>query len=236
MSPLNLSLSELVEKLDEDLPDASALAKISEAQLRSHTLSALGDQLVGYYVAQAKQEGSSWSEIGDAIGVSKQAAQQRHSPQTFERFTNRARHAIVLSQESARSHKHDFIGTEHVLLALLAENGGLAHELLVRKAGSEEAIQRAVEDQMRPPGKKAPRGHIAFTPKSKEVLEHTIRAAHELNHDFVGTEHILLGLLSVPSSAAAIALNKLGIDLNGMKPLVIEEVTRLLSEKKQNTD
>lgn len=236
MSPLNLSLSDLIEKLDEDLPDAGALQKISEAQLRSHTLNALGDQLVGHYVAQAKQDGASWSEIGDAIGVSKQAAQQRHSPQVFERFTDRARHAVVLSQESARSHKHDFIGTEHVLLGLLAEPDGLAHQLLVTKAGSVEAVQKAIEDQMRPPGRKAPRGHIAFTAKSKEALEQTIRAAHDLGHDFVGTEHVLLGLLSVPGGAAAIALNKLGITLEDTKPLVVTEVARILAEPKTDTD
>ena len=79
MSPLNISLADLIARLDEEFPDADDLARISEAQLRAQTLSDLGDQLVGHYVGKAKQAGASWSEIGDAIGVSKQAAQQRHT-------------------------------------------------------------------------------------------------------------------------------------------------------------
>ena len=136
MSPLDISLADLIAHLDEDLPGASDLARISEAQLRAQTLSDLADQLVGHYVSQAKQAGASWSEVGDAIGVSKQAAQQRHAPAAFERFTDLNRHSIVLAQEAARTHKHDFIGTEHMLLGLLGEPRGLAYELLVAKAGS----------------------------------------------------------------------------------------------------
>jgi hypothetical protein len=236
MSPLNISLGELITKLDEDLPDAGALEKISEAQLRSHTLNALGDQLVGHYVSEARQEGASWTEIGDAIGVSKQAAQQRHSPQAFERFTNLARHAIVLSQESARGHRHDYIGTEHMLLGLLGEPGGLAYELLVQKAGSEEAVRKAVEEQLGPESKKTPRGHIAFTPKAKQAIQESIRASKDLGHSWVGTEHVLLGLLAVPTGAAAIALATLGIDVDTVKPTVVDEITRRMAEPRQSLD
>ncbi len=230
-----MTLEELITRLDQDLPAAAPLEKIGEAQLRSHTLSALGDQLIDHYVSMARQEGASWTEIGDAIGVSKQAAQQKHSPQIFERFTNRARHAIVLAQESARSHKHDYIGTEHVLLGLLAELGGLAHEVLVAQAGSEEAVRTAVEEQMRPGGKKAPRGHIPFTRKSKEALEQTLRVAKDMSH-FVGTEHVLLGLLAVPDGTAATALSAIGIDQATTKPLVEAGISRRLAEPKENTD
>ena len=127
MSPLDISLADLIAHLDEELPDASALTRISEAQLRAQTLSDLGDQLVGHYIGKARQASASWSEIGDAIGVSKQAAQQRHTPAAFERFTDLNRHSIVLAQEAARTHKHDFIGTEHILLGLLRETRGLAY-------------------------------------------------------------------------------------------------------------
>src|SRR6202012_1695906 len=195
MSPLNVSLADLIARLDEELPDASSLARISEAHLRAQTLSDLADQLVGHYVSQAKQAGASWSEGGDAIGVSKQAAQQRHAPAPFERFTDLNRPSIVLAQEAARTHKHDSIGTEHMLLGLLGEARGLAYELLVASAGPEQRIQDAVEEAMPPAGKKAPRGHIAFRPESKEAIEQAIRAAADLGHDWVGTEHSLLGLI-----------------------------------------
>src|ERR1700761_2786198 len=135
MSPLKISLTDLIERLDADLPEATALARITEAQLRARTLSDLGDQLVGHYVGKARESGASWSEIGDAIGVSKQAAQQRHAPVAFVRFTDLSRHSIVLAQEAARLHKHDVIGTEHLLLGLLGEAQGLAYEVLSTTAG-----------------------------------------------------------------------------------------------------
>jgi hypothetical protein len=210
MSPLNISLADLIARLDAELPDATDLARISEAQLRAHTLSDLGDQLVGHYVGKAKQAGASWSEIGEAIGVSKQAAQQRHAPAPFARFTDLARHSIVLAQEAARTHKHDFIGTQHILLGLLGEPRGLAYEVLMAKTESEQRIRDAIEEAMPPAGKKAPRGHIAFRPESKEVIEQAVRASDDLGHDWVGTEHMLLGLIRTEASPAAQILHNLG--------------------------
>lgn len=154
MSPLDISLADLIARLDEELPDANELARISEARLRAQTLSDLGDQLIDHYVSKAKQTGASWTEIGDAIGVSKQAAQQRHTPAAFERFTDLNRHSIVLAQEAARTHKHDFIGTEHMLLGLLREPRGLAYEVLVAKAGSEQRVRDAIEEALPPPGRR----------------------------------------------------------------------------------
>ena len=233
MSPLNISLTDLIERLDADLPEATDLARITEAQLRARTLSDLGDQLVGHYVGKAKQAGASWSEIGDAIGVSKQAAQQRHSPAPFERFTDLNRHSIVLAQEAARTHKHDFIGTEHMLLGLLGEPRGLAYELLVASTGSEPRVHEAIEAAMRPAGKKAPRGHIAFEAASKEAIEQAIRAAADLGHDFVGTEHSLLGLMRVGESRAARILRGLGFTPDGLQETIRTEVTNRTAARDQ---
>ncbi|MDN3351176.1 Clp protease N-terminal domain-containing protein [Actinomadura sp. DC4] len=210
MSPLNISLADLIARLDEELPDAGGLARISEAQVRALTLSDLGDQLVDHYVGKARQSGASWSEIGDAIGVSKQAAQQRHKPTPFERFTDLNRHSIVLAQEAARTYKHDSIGTEHLLLGLLGEPRGLAHEVLMAKTESERRIRDAIEEAMPPAGEKALRGHIAFRQESKEAIEQALRAAADLGHDRVGTEHSLLGLIRVEESPAARILRNLG--------------------------
>jgi hypothetical protein len=226
MSPLNVSLADLIARLDEELPGASDLARISEAHLRAQTLSGLGDQLVGHYVGQAKQAGASWSEIGDAIGVSKQAAQQRHAPAAFERFTDLNRHAIVLAQEAARTHKHDLIGTEHILLGLLGEPRGLAYEVLMAKTGSEQNIRDAIEEAMPPAGKKAPRGHIAFRPESKEVIEQAHRASAGLGHDWVGTEHLLLGLIRAQESRAAQILRNLGFTPDELHETVSTKITK----------
>jgi ClpA/ClpB-like protein len=231
MSPLNISLADLIARLDEELPDADALSRISEAQLRAHTLSDLGDQLVGHYVGQAKTAGASWSEIGEAIGVSKQAAQQRHAPAAFDRFTDLARHSIVLAQEAARTHKHDFIGTEHLLLGLLGEPRGLAYRILMAKIESEPRIRAAIEEAMEPGGKKAPRGHIAFKAESKQTIENALRASADLGHDFVGTEHVLLGLFGVSDSPAAQVLHNLGFEAGETRQTVADEVKKLLSKR-----
>lgn len=216
MSPLNIGLADLIARLDEEMPDAGYLARISEARLRAQTLSDLGDQLIDHYVSKAKAAGSSWSEIGDAIGVTRQAAQQRHTSNPFERFTKLNRHSIVVAQESARTYKHDTIGTEHLLLGLLGEPQGGAYKALVAKAGSEQNVRDAVEAALPPAGQKALRGHIAFRPESKEAIGQASRASAELGTDWVGTEHALLGLIRTEESPAAKILRDLGFTSDGL--------------------
>jgi Clp amino terminal domain, pathogenicity island component len=231
MGPLKISLADLIARLDQELADADDLERISEAHLRAQTLSDLGDQLVDHYVGRAKQAGASWSEIGDALGVSKQAAQQRPAPAAFDRFTDLNRHSIVLAQEAARTHKHDFIGTEHILLGLLGEPRGMAYELLIAKAESEERIRDAIEEAMPPAGKKALRGHIAFRPESKKAIEQARQAAADLGHDRVGTEHTLLGLIRADESAAAHVLRDLGFTSDELHETVATELTERLAAR-----
>jgi hypothetical protein len=227
MSPLNISLADLIARMDAELPEADNLARISEAQLRAHTLADLGEQLVGHYVGQAKQAGASWTQIGDAIGVSKQAAQQRWVPPIFDRFTDRARHVVVLAQEAARARKHHYIGTEHLLLGLLGEPDGLAGRALVALAGSIEAVADAVDGRLEPGTENSP-ARIPFTPKGKETLEQSMIQTKELGHDYVGTEHLLLGLLAVDDGVAAAVLTELNVDL----PAARDKVVELLASRK----
>nr|WSY49756.1 ATP-dependent Clp protease ATP-binding subunit [Streptomyces sp. NBC_00886] len=231
MSPLDISLADLIARLDEELPDANQLARISEARLRAQTLSDLGDQLIDHYVSKAKQSGASWTEIGDAIGVTKQAAQQRHAPAPFEKFTNLNRHSIVLAQEAARTHRHDSIGTEHMLLGLLGEPRGLAYELLVAKTESERRVRDAIEEAMPPAGEKALRGHIAFRRESVDAIGQARRVAADLGHDWVGTEHSLLGLIRVEESPAAEILRDLGFTSDELHETVKAEISKRLAAR-----
>jgi hypothetical protein len=226
MSPLDVSLADLIARLDKEFQDKDDLARISEAQLRARTLADLGDQLVGHYVGKAKQTGASWTEIGDAIGVSKQAAQQRHTTAAFDRFTDLNRHCIVLAQEAARTRRHDFIGSEHILLGLLGEPRGLAYELLLATTGSEQRIRDAIENALPPAGKKVPRGHIAFRADGKSVIEQATRASADLGHDDVGTEHTLLGLMRVDDSSAAQILRGVGCTAEELQAAVETEVAK----------
>ncbi|GAA4991705.1 Clp protease N-terminal domain-containing protein [Yinghuangia aomiensis] len=226
MSPLDINLADLIAHLDEELPDADELSRIGEARLRAQTLADLGDQLIDHYVSKAKRNGASWTEIGDAIGVSKQAAQQRHAPNPFAGFTDLGRHSIVLAQEAARTYKHAFIGTEHMLLGVLGETRGPAYEVLVAKAGSEQSVRDAVRDVMPPTGEKALRGHIAFRPESKDAIEQARRASADLGHDWVGTEHLLLGLVRVEDSPAAQILRSLGFTSESLHETVKAEIAK----------
>ena len=139
----------------------------------------------------------------------------------FERFTDRARRVVVLAQEEARMLNHNYIGTEHILLGLVREGEGVAAKALeamdISLNGVREQVQEIIGE-----GSHAPSGHIPFTPRAKKVLELSLREALQLGHNYIGTEHILLGLIREGEGVAAQVLNKLGADLGGVRQQVIQ--------------
>jgi ATP-dependent Clp protease ATP-binding subunit ClpC len=139
----------------------------------------------------------------------------------FERFTDRARRVVVLAQEEARMLNHNYIGTEHILLGLIHEGEGVAAKALESLGISLEAVRQQVEEIIGQ-GQQAPSGHIPFTPRAKKVLELSLREALQLGHNYIGTEHILLGLIREGEGVAAQVLVKLGADLNRVRQQVIE--------------
>ncbi len=139
----------------------------------------------------------------------------------FERFTDRARRVVVLSQEEARLLSHNYIGTEHILLGLIQEHEGVAAKALESLKISLEAVRRQVEEVIGR-GDKAPQGHIPFTPRAKRVLELSLRESLQLSHNYIGTEHILLGLIREGEGVAAQVLGKLGVDLSSVRHQVIQ--------------
>jgi ATP-dependent Clp protease ATP-binding subunit ClpC len=144
----------------------------------------------------------------------------------FEKFTDRARRAVVWAQEEARALNHDFIGTEHILLGLVREGGGVAAKALESLGISLEAVRERVEGAVPPGQHSRPAGHIPFTPRAKKVLELSLSEAKVLGHPYIGTEHILLGLLREGDGVAAQVLTALGADLDGVR----ERVIQLLAE------
>ncbi|WP_460648965.1 ATP-dependent Clp protease ATP-binding subunit [Kribbella endophytica] len=139
----------------------------------------------------------------------------------FERFTDRARRVVVLAQEEARMLSHNYIGTEHILLGLIHEGEGVAAKALESLGISLEAVRSQVEEIIGQ-GQQAPSGHIPFTPRAKKVLELSLREALQLGHNYIGTEHILLGLIREGEGVAAQVLVKLGADLNKVRQQVIQ--------------
>ena len=144
----------------------------------------------------------------------------------FERFTDRARRVVVLAQEEARLLNHNYIGTEHILLGLIHEGEGVAAKALESLGISLEAVRSQVEEIIGQGGS-SPSGHIPFTPRAKKVLELSLREALQLGHNYIGTEHILLGLIREGEGVAAQVLVKLGADLSRVRQQVIQLLSRL---------
>ena len=139
----------------------------------------------------------------------------------FERFTDRARRVVVLAQEEARLLNHNYIGTEHILLGLIHEGEGVAAKALESLGISLQAVRDQVEEIIGQGGS-SPSGHIPFTPRAKKVLELSLREALQLGHNYIGTEHILLGLIREGEGVAAQVLTKLGADLSRVRQQVIQ--------------
>src|SRR5438093_3660084 len=150
----------------------------------------------------------------------------------FERFTDRARRVVVLAQEEARMLNHNYIGTEHILLGLIHEGEGVAAKALESLNISLEAVRQQVEEIIGQ-GQAAPTGHIPFTPRAKKVLELSLREALQLGHNYIGTEHILLGLIREGEGVAAQVLQKLGADLNRVRQTVIQLLSGYTGGKEQ---
>ena len=147
----------------------------------------------------------------------------------FERFTDRARRVVVLAQEEARMLNHNYIGTEHILLGLIHEGEGVAAKALESLGISLDAVRQQVEEIIGQ-GQQAPSGHIPFTPRAKKVLELSLREALQLGHDYIGTEHLLLGLIREGDGVAAQVLIRLGADLNRVR----QQIIALLYQSKES--
>lgn len=232
-----MTLNELVAQTQAQTSSQEPLDLLTSAARRQQELIDLGDKLLDHFVQEARTAGCSWSQVGTALGISKQAAQQRHSAlrsfigkfvggiesamgHVVKRFTAQARRVVVLGQEEARILRHDHMGTEHLLLGLLAEGTGTAAQAL-HQAGITLDAARAEISEIVGCGVEKPRGRIPFTPRAKKVLELALREALRLGHNFLGTEHIVLGLIRERDGVAAQVLAKRGIDLDQLRETVL---------------
>jgi hypothetical protein len=223
MAPLEITVGQLIDQIERDLPDADPVSRVGEARNRARTLGELGDKLIDHFIQAARHSGASWSQIGDAMGVSKQAAQQRGggSPTgRFSRFTERARKVVANAQKLARDRRHPAVEPEHVLIAVLDETDGLAAKIIEAQGGDPAALADQVRAVLPPPGEGEAVDHVPFSAGSKKVLEETAQSALDLVNNYIGTEHILIGVLRLPETAAARVLIDAGIDHKRARDLV----------------
>src|SRR5262245_43425750 len=221
-------LDDLVTEVEHDASDETPLARLSTAATMSSEMTATADAVVGHFVERARLAGHSWSEIGDALGVSKQAAQQRHVARVatildigFSRFTDRARQTVAHSQTVARELGHTYVGTEHLLVAQFSAVGGISARIMSEAGMSEAALTEAIVARFGR-GAKPPAGVIPFTPRTVAALQDALAVAVEMGHNYIGTEHLLLGLSRVEGSAAAELLAEAGLGEPAIRAQVVE--------------
>ena len=240
--------------------DGTALDHVSAAIRVSEHLGEVSDHLIGHFVDQARKAGASWTEIGQSMGVSKQAAQKRFVPKAtefpvppdevgwqaaladafrphpFSRFTPRARNSIQAAAEEAREHRHNFVSPEHLAIGLLHEPEGLAVKAMEALGVPADSARHALVGVLPPDGADKPvSDKIPFTPGAKKCMALAVREALRLGHNYVGTEHILLGLLEDSEGTVGGALIGLGVTRERTEQWLGAELERVAEEKRRTT-
>jgi hypothetical protein len=231
-----MTLDDLITKTRDEAAGAEPLDLLASAAHQQQLLSDVGDDLLGHFVQEARDAGCSWSQIGAALGVSKQAAQQRHTPSqgllgklrdalsgiaggAFTRFDTAGRQAVVLAQSEAKRLQHPKIDTEHLLLGVLGVPEGRGARLLT-EAGCDLGELRVEIEETATPGPRPFTGHVPFTPEAKKAIELGLRHALNLGHDHIGTEHLLLGLLTDRAGTGGAVLTRHDITLTSVRDSV----------------
>jgi Clp amino terminal domain, pathogenicity island component len=224
--------------------EATALDQVSAAVQLSEHLGELADHLIGHFVDQARKSGATWTEIGQSMGVTKQAAQKRFVPKSddwtelltegiigsgakFSRFTDRAKRTVIAGYQEASRRDSDQIGTEHLLLGILHEPEGVAVQVLTQLGAAPEAIRAALAPHLAPQVRDKEDVRIPFGPDATQALNRSLRHALALGHNYIGTEHLLLGVLDADGIAARV-LTGLGITKDGAEQTIGELLTRPL--------
>jgi hypothetical protein len=213
----SVRLDDLIEAIKKTHP--AALDQLTDAVLAADHLGDVADHLIGHFVDQARRSGASWTEIGRSMGVTKQAAQKRFvakgeapdldASQGFSRFTDRARKVVVTAQEEARNKGNSQIGVAHLVLGLVADPTGLGARAIVAQGVALDAVRQTATATLPAAADSLP-ALIPFDPHAKKALELTFREALRMNHNHVGTEHILLALLELEDGTGVLA--GLGVD------------------------
>jgi hypothetical protein len=235
-------LDDLITLVKTRHPDGDALERLGDAVAVGEHLGEVADHLIGHFVDQARRAGASWTDIGRHMGVTKQAVQKRFVPRAegagardFARFTDKARRAVVEAQAAARRTRQEQIAPEHLVLGLLTEPTALAATTLTALGVDLDVLRDRVEAGL--VASDAELGEqIPFSGPAKKVLELVFREALRLGHNYVGTEHLLLGLLADEEIPAAQLLGELGVSHAKAEEHITEAVAALLAARAAERD
>jgi hypothetical protein len=229
------TLQDLIETVERDAASAGPLDLLATASSTVAQIEKVGDAVLGHFVDRCRRNGHSWTEISGALGVTKQAAHKRFSfsAPTLERFTERARRAVDAAAVAARELRHNFVGTEHLLLGLFAQPEGLAARALA-EAGIDRAAVEAKVLEVVPRGGEPMLDNPLYTPRASLALQGALEEALRLGHNYIGTEHILLGLVRDRDALSARALNALGVSVESIRSRLVEMVNAIAEQRRQS--
>ena len=235
----NVRLDDLIDGIKK--VHADPLEQLADAALVADHLGDLADHLVGHFVDQARRSGASWTDIGRSMGVTKQAVQKRFVPKAsiqpseldpedgFNRFTPRARNAVIAAQEEARAAGNAEVGTGHLALGLLSEPLSLAIVVIEEQGVTSDAVREAVTATLPAAADDVP-PVIPYDPQAAKALELTYREALRLGHNYIGTEHVLLALLELEAGDGV--LSGLGLDKAVIEARLIVLLTSITADRK----
>ena len=234
-------LDELIGSIKALHPNGDPLAELSDAVYVGEHLGELADHVIGHFVDQARRSGASWTEIGRSMGVSKQAAQKRFVSKeegssgsvverVFGRYTKLARQVVVAAQAAAVEAGNDSIDTVHLVIGLLAEPAGLAARVIAEQGVALETVRAAAEARLPERAAQAP-DQVPFTAVAKKALDLATRAGLRLGHDWIGTEHLLLGLLEQGEGSGYEVLTELGVTKAAVEPQIVRAVSEALAAR-----
>jgi hypothetical protein len=230
------SLTELIQTVNERSADQDPLTRVAAAAEVSGEITSKADLVLGHFVEAARHAGRSWAEIGAALGVTKQGAQQRFVDRDAERpgaddhllvrFTGRARASVARAREKALEMGNSYVGTEHLLLGVLADPAALSVRVLAELGvPADELRQSVLEAAVARSPHGAGASDLPFTPRARRVLDLTRRESLRLGHNYVGTEHLLMALAAEQDGMAGRVLRKHGVDVDRARAEVIRALT-----------
>ncbi|APE11270.1 Clp protease [Rhodococcus sp. 2G] len=232
--PIRLDdLIDAIKKVHDD-----PLEQLSDAVIAADHLGEVADHLIGHFVDQARRSGKSWSEIGQSMGVSKQAAQKRFvsksdndldPEQGFSRFTPRAQNTVMASMNEARATGSPEITPVHLILGLLVDTESLAARALAAQDIDFAALRSAAVATLPEPSSDVPE-LIPYDAGARKALELTFREALRLGHNYIGTEHILLALLELENGDGV--LSAAGVNKSAVEKKVAEDLAAIVEAQK----
>ncbi|HEX3705956.1 MAG TPA: Clp protease N-terminal domain-containing protein [Mycobacteriales bacterium] len=244
MADLPVRLDDLIEHVIAQHPEGDPLLHLADAVETSTRVGEVADHLIGHFVDEARNAGSSWTEIGAHMGVTKQAAQKRFVPREskdedpdfpdrgpLSRFTLRARNVVKVAKQQAAVMGHSEVANIHLLYGLLTEPEGLAAKAIVVKSGLPlDEVRDAILATQKRQTRKA-RSDVRFSREAKKTLELALRQALRMAHNYIGTEHLLLGVMQQEKDPATALLTSLTVTYDDTCAWLAEELEKVLSAK-----